>query len=332
MGINKSYPKFFIGPMSKNVVDSVIEFCELTNNIISFIPSRRQIEYFGGYVNNWTTKEFSEYVKSKTNKVLMVRDHSGPSQGQFEDDGYESLKEDCNFFDVIHIDPWKKYPDYKSGLNETIKMINFCYKINPNILFEIGTEQSIRHFESDEIENMILDLRRELPSVIFNNIKYVVIQSGTSLKETSQTGNFDSNRLKSMVEIVKKYNLSSKEHNGDYIDTKIIHEKFNIGLDSINIAPEFGVIETMTYLDEIKNESDFLNFYNICLNSQKWKKWVGKDFIPEENKLELIKICGHYVLSDEIFINEIKYKFTNIDSKIKKNIQNKLKKLHEFTT
>ena len=33
--------KFYIGPMSKNVVDSVIEFAEETGNNIGFIPSRR---------------------------------------------------------------------------------------------------------------------------------------------------------------------------------------------------------------------------------------------------------------------------------------------------
>ena len=57
-----AYPKFFIGPMSKNVVDSIIQFSEEENTAIGLIPSRRQVEYSGGYVNNWTTAEFIEYV------------------------------------------------------------------------------------------------------------------------------------------------------------------------------------------------------------------------------------------------------------------------------
>jgi len=48
-------PKYFIGPMSKNIVDSIIEFCNNTNNTIGLIPSRRQVENTSGYVNNWTT-------------------------------------------------------------------------------------------------------------------------------------------------------------------------------------------------------------------------------------------------------------------------------------
>ena len=54
--------KYFIGPMSKNIVDAIVEFSATTGNIIGLIPSRRQIEWDGGYVNNWTTEEFSKYV------------------------------------------------------------------------------------------------------------------------------------------------------------------------------------------------------------------------------------------------------------------------------
>ena len=73
--------KYFIGPMSKNVVDTIIEFCNQTNNRIGLIPSRRQVEWDGGYVNNWTTKNFSEYVTRKSNLITLQRDHSGPGQG-----------------------------------------------------------------------------------------------------------------------------------------------------------------------------------------------------------------------------------------------------------
>ena len=37
--------KYFIGPMSKNVVDAVIEANQNLKNLIGFIPSRRQVEY-----------------------------------------------------------------------------------------------------------------------------------------------------------------------------------------------------------------------------------------------------------------------------------------------
>ena len=51
-----SRPKFYIGPMSLNVVDSILEYTQETGNQIGLIPSRRQVEWNGGYVNNWTTE------------------------------------------------------------------------------------------------------------------------------------------------------------------------------------------------------------------------------------------------------------------------------------
>jgi hypothetical protein len=320
--------KYFIGPMSKNIVDTIIEFCNETDNNIGLIPSRRQVEWDGGYVNKWTTKDFTDYVKSKTNKILLVRDHSGPGQGQIDDGGYESLTEDCKYLDLIHIDPWKKYPSFNLGLKETIRMIEHCYELNPNIQYEIGTEEAIRRFEPYELSDLVHQLKSRLEPEVFNQIKYLVIQSGTSLKGTTQTGNYDSTRLKEMIEVCKQNNLISKEHNGDYIPVSIIKEKFNLGLDSINIAPEFGLIETQTYLNEIEDNVLLEKYFQICYNSKKWEKWVNSDFDPYTQKQDLIKICGHYVLSYPEFIEEIKNKLPNIDTKIKNNIKNKLNELY----
>lgn len=311
-------PKYFIGPMSKNVVDSIIEFTTETGHQIGLIPSRRQVEWDGGYVNNWTTKEFNHHA----NSLLLKRDHSGPGQGYNDDDGYISLKEDCKYFDLIHIDPWKKYPKYSDGLKWTINMINFCYKENPNIQFEIGTEEAIRRFEPKELNQLVIDLYLTLDPKVFTQIKYLVIQSGTSLRENTNTGEYDKGRLLSMINVAKHWKLVSKEHNGDYIPSNLIKEKMSLGLDSINIAPEFGLIETQTYLD---NGVDIDKFWKICYDSKRWEKWVGPDFDPFTQKVDLIKICGHYVLSHPEFL-EIK---PNIDSIIKQNIKNKLNELYK---
>jgi hypothetical protein len=304
--------------MSKNIVDSIIEFCNETNHKVGLIPSRRQIEWDGGYVNTWTTEQFSEYTKMK---LVLKRDHAGPGQGYNDDDGYKSLEEDCKFFNLIHIDPWKKYPEYKEGLQWTIDMINFCYKENPEIKFEVGTEEAIRTFSSEELDMLLNDLHVRLEEDVFNQIKYLVIQSGTSLKGNINTGDYDKDRLLSMVKVAKSWNLLSKEHNGDYIPTKLIKEKMDLGLDSINIAPEFGLIETQTYLD---NGIDIDKFWKICYDSKRWEKWVDSDFDPLTQKEDLIRICGHYVLSNPEFL-KIK---PDIDTQIKTNIKKKLYELY----
>jgi len=311
------YPKFYIGPMSLNVVDSILEYTQETGNPIGLIPSRRQVEWNGGYVNDWTTEFFSKHA----NKIILKRDHAGPGQGYNDDDGYKSLKHDCRYLNMIHIDPWKKYPKYEEGLQWTVEMIEFCYNLNPNIEFEVGTEEAIRKFNSKELDMLLNDLHARLEENAFNQIKYLVIQSGTSLKGTSNTGDYDKNRLLAMVKVAKSWNLLSKEHNGDYIPVGLIKEKMSLGLDSINIAPEFGLIETQTY---INNGINLDKFWKICYDSKRWEKWVNSNFDPFSQKEELIKICGHYVLSNPEFL-KIK---PNIDTQIKNNIKNKLHELY----
>ena len=307
------YPKFYIGPMSKNVVDAIIEFTEETGNKIGFIPSRRQVEYNGGYVNNWTTEEFSKYVNGR---VLIERDHGGAGQGYVEDDGVGSFQADAEYLDIIHIDPWKKYPELNVGIEETLHNMNMIYDINPKVLFEVGTEEAIRKFTPNEL-NELLKAASEFD--FFDNIKYAVVQSGVGLDlgKRVNTGNFDLDRLKEFIDVCKYWNVLSKEHNGDYLTNEDIKVRFEAGLDSLNIAPEFGQLETLCYLEHM---DDIEDYYKICHDSKRWEKWVGDDFVPEKNKKELIKICGHYVLSDKKFL-DIK---PNIDITIKSEIKNKL--------
>jgi len=314
--------KYFVGPMSKNIVDSIIEYSNNYNVEITLIPSRRQIDYCKGYVNNWNTEEFHNYIKGKSTLIKLQRDHGGPGQGIIDDDGYESLKEDCKYMDIIHIDTWKKYKSYSEGYNETKNMIEFCYNINKNIIYEIGTEESIRHFSIEELEQLIIDLKKDLQPEIFERIRYLVIQCGTNLLEKENIGIFDETKLKNMLKLCNKYNLEAKEHNGDWVSNKEIKLKESIGLKNINIAPEFGELETRILL-KVFSKEDIETLFNICYDSKKWEKWVSSRFNPFENKEKLILICGHYIFSNHNFL-KIKEKYTNIDTTIKNAIKNKL--------
>ena len=72
-----------------------------------------------------------------------------------EDTGYMSLKSDAIYFDAIHIDPWKFASNFETGINLTIEMINYVYKIDSSVIFEIGTEQSIFEMSHIQINNFI---------------------------------------------------------------------------------------------------------------------------------------------------------------------------------
>ena len=311
--------KYFIGPMSKNVVDSIIE----VDDGFGFIPSRRQVDYNGGYVNSWTTGEFATYVNGR---VPIERDHGGIGQGYKHDDGIESYMHDCRYFDKIHIDPWKEYQDFDKGLQETIDCINFIYLVmgKKEVKFEVGTEESIRRFEVDELENLLRHLKVKLNSEIFDSIEYVVVQSGVELDlgKQNNSGTFDSDRLEKMIDVCKKFGKKSKEHNGDYLSNDEYKVRFDMGLDSINIAPEFGQLETMIYLNHMDSES-ISKWYELCLASKRWEKWVDKDFDISDKK-RLIQICGHYLFSDNGF-KKIK---PDIDGVIIKKIKKKLEELN----
>ena len=317
--------KYCFSPISKEFVDVVIEFSNKNNLPFIFIPTRRQIEYDGGYVNEWDSKTFCNYVKNNSKHILVERDHGGPNQGYGEDNGIVSLTDDCKYYDIIHIDPWIKTKIYSEGLKYTIDLVNHCYSINNSLYFEVGTEEKIRKFEVDELDNFLLDLKKNLKKEVFDRIVYVVVQGGTILHDNKNLGKADDNRLQAMVNIIKKYNKYSKEHNGDFIENNIIENKFKFGLDAINIGPEFANLQTKVILEEIKNDTNIFNkIYELCYLSKKWVKWVDKHFEPEKNKIKLIELSCHYIYSKHEFQQMILDKMENIKIKYNEIIFNKL--------
>ena len=322
--------KFFIGPVTKNVVDATIAFSNKYNMQMTFIPSRRQIEHDGGYVNNWTTAEFCKYVYSRSSNIEIERDHGGPGQGLYDDDGYASLAEDVKYMSIIHIDPWKKYQSYQDGLESTVNMIKYCYNLNKDVVYEIATEEAIRNFDASELEKLIIDLKSVLLPEVFSKIKYLVIQCGTRLCQNTNIGIFDDKKLKEMISLANKYGMIAKEHNGDWISDATVQQKSALGLQNINIAPEFGEIESKIYIKYFKDYGMFDAFFDICYKSKKWTKWVEPSFVPEENKERLIQICGHYTLAYPEFI-ELKNKLISqgimIDNIIQEAILSKLESL-----
>jgi hypothetical protein len=158
----------------------------------------------------------------------------------------------------------------------------------------------------------------------------VCIQSGVGLDLVNRknTGKFSLERLRMMNEICKKFNKKSKEHNGDYLSKEDILIRFENGLNSLNIGPEIAQIETSVYL-EIMTNSEMEDFYQICLESKKWEKWVTSDF-DTNDKEKLITVCGHYNFNklNTQFINLSS--LDNINDIVKEKIKDKLKELLSY--
>ena len=310
--------KYFISPMSFNIVDSVIEFSK-KNPIFGFIPTRRQVDYNSGYVQ-FNTADFFNYVK---NRVPILRDHAGPNQGDTNDDGFYSISIDSKNFNGIHIDPWVKHPTVVEGLQYTIDAIKLAHSINNSVFFEVLTEQSIRYFSVDQMKFFLEELYKHLTKEEFNQIKYCVIQSGVSIDLVDQvnTGKFSTSRLAHMTSLCKEFNLLSKEHNGDYLSFNDIKFRFMNGLDSLNIGPEIAQIETKAILEEL-NSKDIDRWYLECVKSNKWKRWQTDNF-NIDNKEQVIKVCGHYTRQ--------RVKLPDFDQKIKSRLKVKLEELYEAT-
>lgn len=312
--------------MSKNIVDVLLSLS--VKYPIGFIPSRRQVEFDGGYVNGWTSKDFFDYVKSKNDSCLVCRDHGGRSQGQSSDDGDASICHDSLIgFDIIHVDPWKQFSSIEEVAHETCRVIKKCLSINDHCKFEIGTEEAIKHYTYQQL-NEFLSIVKENLGQDFGSVVYAVVQFGTKIVGTKNIGLYDKDRAKKMINVVKSHGLLSKEHNGDYLTYDELKERFDIGLDAINIAPEFGVLESTSLIDYFVDnmEMDKLQkFYELCYSSNKWVKWLPPDCDNKAKFFEYLicKVSGHYVFNDKV-VKSWKLEDYKIDINIKQKLNKEI--------
>ena len=365
--IKKNRTLLGVGPMSKNCVIAATDISNKYNFPLMLIASRRQIdsqEMGGGYVNNWNTFEYSNFVKSidKKKKIILARDHGGPWQNNIEvsrnfnlkqsmESAKKSFEEDIiNGFKIIHIDtsidPIKKKITIDQSLERFFELFEHCNVFardnKKKIFYEIGTEeQSGSTNTPDELEYTLEKTINFCKKNKFQIPVFVVIQAGTKVLERRNVGSFESPlrienelpveiQLPKMIEICNHYKIFMKEHNADYLSEDSLKWHPKIGIHAANIAPEFGVTETKTIiniLDEYKLKNFKNEFLEISYNSKKWKKWLLPN--TEIDDFQKAVISGHYIFSSSKFL-ELKKKLKPILKKkglnLDKHIKNELKK------
>jgi tagatose-1,6-bisphosphate aldolase non-catalytic subunit AgaZ/GatZ len=323
-----------VGPMSVNCVDSVLELTNEYNVPIILIASRRQIDseqFNGGYVNNWTTSEFANYVrnKDKVKNVILARDHGGPWQNNNEIEkkmnpdqamrsAKDSFKSDIDAgFEILHIDPSIDIngPVPKDKLMDRLfELYEYCWdyakKSNKEIAFEVGTEEQSGSTNTPDNLNETLHLIEKFCNknkILFPS--FVVIQTGTKVMEMRNIGSFDSPlrveneiaaeiQVPKMIEICKNFNIFMKEHNTDYLSDQSLLWHPRLGIHAANVAPEFGVAETVAFLQILENNnlrSLALKFIELSHNSKKWQKWMLPNSTASVREKALIS--GHYIFS-----------------------------------
>lgn len=323
-----------VGPMSLNCVDAALELANEYEAPLLLIASRRQIdseEFGGGYVNNWTTQEFAKYVidNDQKGKVLLARDHGGPWQSTKEVEERLSLRRAMDSsklsylrdleagFQVLHIDPSidiHSSPNVDEILDRVFDLYDFCWthaqRLGREVIFEVGTEE--QSGSTNTQEELDYTLNELLKFCKKNNIpqpSFVVIQTGTRVMETRNVGSFDTplrvaNELPAeiqvpkMIEICNRYGIMMKEHNTDYLSDEALQWHPRLGIHAANVAPEFGVAETIALLDLLeKNKLQGLadDFLRLSYNSKKWEKWMLDETRSSDRDRSIIS--GHYVFS-----------------------------------
>lgn len=331
-----------VGPMSVNCVDASIEIANDNRIPLMLIASRRQIDsadFGGGYVNNWTTEEFSKYVieNDKRGYVLLARDHGGPWQNTIEKEKKLSLRQAMESakksyeadirsgFQIIHIDPSEDIFGRSSTdeiLERVYELLDFCsdiaHRTSNDIAFEIGTEeQSGGMNTSEELEHVLSSVMKFCQKNTIQKPLFVVMQTGTKVMETKNVGTFDTPfriadeipaeiQIPKMIELCEKYGIYMKEHNTDYLSTEALRWHPKVGIHAANVAPEFGVEETRAFLELLEaNKQKKLaeRFLKLAYNSNKWNKWMlpGTDATDRDRSI----IAGHYVFATPEFL-EIK--------------------------
>ncbi len=301
-----------IGPMSSEIIEATFRFSHFNRKQHMLIASKNQIDYSGGYVNNWTTKQYMDFIKEMKEKyqnsdIKICRDHCGPGFNGIYDleDSYKTIKSDIeNDFDLIHIDFCNLKADKKTKLDESKKAIEYCLRLNPNIALEVGTDENIG--TNYNLPNLT-EIEEEIG--FFENFckpEFYVIQTGSLVKEIKQVGNFNKPFIENALKILKKKGLKLKEHNADYLTKEEIMLRSGI-VDAMNIAPQLGVVQTQLVLNKcLIYGINFDEFLDEIYNGKKWKKWMHSN--SEENKLLCSIIAGHYHFTSDKYkklINEL---------------------------
>ncbi len=329
---NRNATLLGVGPMSKNCVDAAIQLANQHAIPIMLIASRRQIECAAmgsGYVENWSTEAFVEYVRSKDtgNQIILARDHGGPWQHPSEKDmtTEAAMQSACNSYrvdiesgiQIIHIDPSVDPTGTASAqtlIARAMDLYIYCWQtaleLGKDIAFEVGTEEQGPGFHTVTEFALTLNaiqqacIRLNLPQPLF-----VVGQTGTKVMEQRNIGSFEeyalggrTSELQGLLKICKQSSVLLKEHNTDYLSSKALALHPELGIHSANVAPEFGVVETLEFLrlakqydlNQVANQ-----FLELAYQSGKWEKWMleGSPASDQEKAI----ICGHYVFATDEF-------------------------------
>ena len=348
-GFNYHCTMLGIGPVSQVVVHETFEACKQHSCPAIFIASRNQVdldEFGGGYLmGGMDQKKFVDLLVSEQESVgyqgpvYICRDHGGPWQRNTELNGkypvekamgiaQKSFKADIEAgFNCIHIDPTKCPFDYTQDdlCKWTVELMEYCEQVRVElncceIDYEVGTEDIQGGLTTvDKFEDFLRKLTDKLTARSLPLPTFIVGQTGTLTRVDCNVGHFDRTMTAQLSVIAAGYGVGFKEHNGDYLSAASCRIHKDIGVTAMNVAPEFGLVETDALLELADLESKLLRegwitddeysnlreiFYEKAFTETPWKKWMTDEVknmdigdVEKDSALRLLitRVCGHYL-------------------------------------
>jgi len=321
-----------VGVVSRNVVDATIDLAVEHGIYLVLIASRRQVDMDdlgAGYVEGWDAERLAEHVRSRGGEdyVLLGRDHGGPWQNPTENDlgaeeamasSIRSFHADIDAgFQFLHIDPSVSpdgQPDENIVLDNMATLYRECWayaaSVGADIAFEVGPEEQANIHSSMERPRRMLTMLRDLCSTEdLPPPTYAVVQTGTLVMERRNVGSIDLPYrvegqppsevfLPEVLRMLDEFGVHLKQHNTDYLSTEILQWHPLLSIHAANVAPEYGVAETLTLLQVL--ESRGLGklaerFLQLAYDTHKWEKWMIDGTTASDRECSII--AGHYAFS-----------------------------------
>lgn len=261
-------PRIFVSPINSQIIAAVERFdpeCEK----VGFIISSRQHNYSGGYID-------LDLIRSLNKNRVLERDH-------FCSDDPEDIKYDANFFSVIHLDPWF---DSNFSVERTKDWMLKFLEHNPNLTFEIGTED----FIADVPIESFLHIYESIDNTnLLGKVDYIVAQGGSLVFDLKNTSAI--NRLKTMpyTLVAQVSRIKSKRHNCDFHTEEELGQLASYGIDSFNFCPELTSITNGVIIEEWEDLEVSTYYPWLCKNAP-WRRWVADTTDVDK----LLVSCLHY--------------------------------------
>ena len=341
-----------VGPVSEAVLEASLAVSARRGFPPIFIASRNQVDaarFGGGYLLGGLDQAgFAALIRAKQERagyrgpLYICRDHGGPWQrdeelkarlpvGEAMELARVSLEEDLRGgFNYLHIDPTKCPHPFTQGelADWTLELIAHCEKVRgslglPPVDYEVGAEDIRGGITSEQSFAAFLKrVTAGLASAGLPPPTCIVGQTGTLTRLDRNVGRFDRDGTARLAAVAARFGIGLKEHNGDYLSAASCRAHPELGVTGMNVAPEFGLVETdallaLAALEEKLGREGWLEeaqlsglagtLRELTFARAPWDKWLTPELKSrpraelerdEASRLLIARVCGHYLFAD----------------------------------